>query len=90
MIYKLFLEPEQVKEIAIQIRGRKMVEDLIARCEQEEIASRRTVFVAIDYETYMATSNKHRGVTETALKMLEEEGFTLDTTQKTEPELAEA
>lgn len=89
MIYKIFLAPNQVEEIAIQVRGRKLTEALITRCKGK-VASRSTVFTALDHQTHDSTKNKHRGVLENALELLREEGFEYDYRNQHEPELAEA
>lgn len=57
-----------------EMRGLKLMAAFSSICEAEQIASRATVYKAVDPETFDGKSLKHRAVIRRAIKFLQTQG----------------
>lgn len=66
------LNAQHIETIQIALRGRKATERLVSYCEEKNIASRATVYAAINPEKFNGKSLYHKAVGAAALVFLKE------------------
>jgi len=73
----IFLTQEQVEDLQIQIRGRKMMERVVLACSEKNICSRSVTYTAINPLTYDGENPLHRLAANEAITLLKQIGIKL-------------
>lgn len=87
MIFEQKLNKEEVFEVRKALRGLKLTKMLEQILSEKDIASRSTMFTAIDCETYDGENPTHRLILHEAVLLTEKNGEVYDWR---EPEIAQA